>query len=156
MKKLLLLAALGIILTNCSSKKATTEKASEPVVQYRDDFKSVSDKSKTTFLKGLKATEDQYSVILLTKGFMGEEVKVFNGEKVLYKGNPISHLETGIAGYFRINNTITTKITDKFSKKEAVIDSENAKKHKFIYVMKDNGLENPYKITYSNTLRPLK
>lgn len=156
MKKLLLLTALSFMLLNCSSKKSSAEKAAEPVVQYRDDFKSVSENSKATFLKGLKATEEKYSVILLTKGFMGEEVKVFNGEKVLYKGNPISHLETGIAGYFRINNTIPTKITDKYSKKEAVIDSENAKKHKFIYIMKDNSQTNPYKITYSNTLRPLK
>ena len=155
MKKLLLLATLSLLLLNCSSKKSTAEKASEPVVQYRDDFKSVSEKSKMTFLKGLKATGENHSVILLTKGFIGEHVTVFNGDKALYQGNPISHLETGIAGYFRINNTLTTKITDKRSKKEAVIDSENAKKHKFIYIMKDNALENPYKITYSNTLRPL-
>lgn len=156
MKKLLLLVVLSIMLINCTSKKAATEKAAEPVVQYRDDFKSVSEKSKINFIKNLKATKDQYSVILLTKGFMGEEITFFNGEKVLYKGNPISHLETGIAGYFRINNNLTSRITDKYSKKEAIIDIENAKKHKFIYIMKDNALENPYKITYSNTLRPLK
>jgi len=156
MKKLLLLAAVSLLLTNCSSKKTAAEKASEPTVQYRDDFRSVSDKSKTVFLKGLNATSENYSVIILTKGFMGEHVTVFNGEKALYKGNPISHLETGIAGYFRIKNTVATKITDKMSQKEAVIDSKNAQKYKFIYIMKDNTLPNPYKITYSNTLRPLK
>ena len=67
-------------------------------------------------MKELKATGAEYSVILLTKGFKGEEVTVYNGEKKLYKGNPISHLDTGIAGYFRIKNTTDTKIFIEFIK----------------------------------------
>ena len=39
MKKVLLLVFLSFILANCSSKKAVNE----PIVQYRDDFKAVSD-----------------------------------------------------------------------------------------------------------------
>ncbi|MCG2610035.1 hypothetical protein LZZ90_00770 [Flavobacterium sp. SM15] len=156
MKKVLLLMALGLILTYCSSKKAAAEKVGEPVVQYRDDFKSVSDKKKVEFLNQLNAQNKTASVIILTKGYKGEDVSISNEKKQLYNGNPITNLGTGIAGYIKIDNTSNTKIVDKFSKKEAVIDSENAKKYKFIYIMQDYTLSNPFKITYSNTLRPLK
>ncbi|MGX7666907.1 hypothetical protein [Flavobacterium pedocola] len=152
MKKALLLLFFSFILVNCSSKKAVNE----PIVQYRDDFKSVSEKSKSVFLSEMKATDKKYSVIILTKGFTGEDLAVTNETKQLYKGNPITNLGTGIAGYLRIENAANTKISDKKSKRELLLESGQTKKHKFIYVMKDNSLPNPYKITYSNTLRPLK
>ena len=104
----------------------------------------------------MKATSGTTSVLILTKGFKGEDVLIANEKKSLYKGNPISHLETGIAGYITIDNTVDTKITDKLSKKEAVINMANAKKYKFVYVMKNPSQQgNPYVITYSNKLRPL-
>lgn len=152
MKKILLLLTLAFVLANCSSKKT----AAEPVVQYRDDFKAVSQKKKTEFLNQMNAKGNTSSVLILTKGYQGEDVSISNEKKLLYNGNPITNLGTGIAGYIKIDNTLNTKIVDKFSKKEALINSENAKKYKFIYIMQDYTLKNPFKITYSNTLRPLK
>lgn len=142
---------------SCSSKKVIVDEKKEPVIQFRDDFRSVSDAGRKKFLTEMKANGETASVLILTKGFKGEDVVIANEKKSLYKGNPISHLETGIAGYITIDNTLATRITDKLSKKEAVIDSENARKYKFVYVMKDHAQQgNPYVITYSNKLRPLQ
>lgn len=157
MKNTVVVLILVFFAVGCSSKKKLAEDKKEPTVQYRDDFRSVSEAGRKKFLTEMKATSETASVLILTKGFKGEDVVIANEKKLLYKGNPISHLETGIAGYITINNTLATRITDKISKKEAVIDSENAKKHKFVYVMKDQAQQgNPYVITYSNKLRPLK
>ena len=41
-------------------------------------------------------------------------------------------------------------------KKKIFIKPEKIKKHKFIYIMKDKNAEQPYKITYSDKLRPAK
>ncbi|HSD14608.1 MAG TPA: hypothetical protein VLB74_08165 [Flavobacterium sp.] len=157
MKKGVILLLMVIFAIGCSSKKTVAEEKKEPAVQYRDDFRSVSPSAKKKFLSEMKATGETASVIILTKGFKGEKVTITNENKVLYSGVPISNLGTGIAGYITINNRVDTKITDESSKKEALIDVENAKKYKFVYVMKDALQQgNPYIITYSNTLRPLK
>jgi len=157
MKNTVVILVMVLFAAGCSSKKTVSEEKKEPTIQYRDDFRAVSEAGKKKFLTEMKAKSETASVLILTKGFKGEDVVITNEKKSLYKGNPISHLETGIAGYITIDNTLATKITDKLSKKEAVIDSENAKKYKFVYVMKDHAQQgNPYVITYSNTLRPLK
>lgn len=157
MKNTTIILIVIFFMLGCSSKKAPAAEKVEPVIQFREDFRSVSDAGKKKFLTKMKADKETASVLILTKGFKGEDVSVLNEKKVLYKGNPISHLETGIAGYITIDNAVATRITDKLSKKEAVIDVENAKKYKFVYVMKDHAQQgNPYVITYSNKLRPLK
>lgn len=157
MKNTTIILIVIFFMLGCSSKKAPVAEKVEPVIQFREDFRSVSDAGKKKFLAEMRANSETTSVLILTKGFKGEDVSVSNEKKVLYKGNPISHLETGIAGYITIDNTVATRITDKLSKKEAVIDTENAKKYKFVYVMKDHAQQgNPYVITYSNKLRPLK
>lgn len=157
MKNAVVVLIMVFLAVACSSKKTVAEEKKAPTVQYRDDFRAVSEAGRKKFLTEMKATSETASVLILTKGFKGEDVVIGNEKKTLYKGNPISHLETGIAGYITINNTVATRITDKLSKKEAVIDSENARKHKFVYVMKDPAQQgNPYVITYSNKLRPLK
>lgn len=157
MKNAVILLLMVVFAVGCSSKKNVVEEKKEPAVQYRDDFRSVSQSTKKKFLSEMKATGETASVMILTKGFKGEKVTVVNEKKSIYSGVPISNLSTGIAGYITIDNTVDTKITDESSKKEAVIDVKNAKKHKFIYVMKDPSQQgNPYIITYSNTLRPLK
>lgn len=157
MKNIVLACVVVLFSIGCSSKKVVLEEKAEAVVQYKDDFRSISEAGKKKFLSEMKATGETASVLILTKGFKGEDVSISNEKKSLYKGNPISNLETGIAGYITIDNTVNTKISDKLSKKEAVIDGANAKKHKFIYVMKDHAQHgNPYVITYSNTLRPLQ
>lgn len=158
MKNAVILLLIGLFAVGCSSKKKVAEeKKEEPTVQYRDDFRSVSDAAKKKFLTEMKATGETASVLILTKGFKGEKVVVANEKKQLYSGIPISNLSTGIAGYITIDNSVDTKITDELSKNGAVLDAKNAKKHKFIYVMKDPSQQgNPYVITYSNKLRPLK
>lgn len=157
MKNTAIVLAMVFFMVGCSSKKTPVTERKEAVIQYRDDFRAVSDIGRKKFLTEMKANGETASVLILTKGFKGEDVVIANEKKALYKGNPISHLETGIAGYITIDNTVATRITDKLSKKEAVINSENARKHKFVYVMKDHAQQgNPYVITYSNTLRPLQ
>lgn len=145
-----------LIMCKSTHKNSADLEIKEPTVQFRDDFKSVSGTQKQSFLAEMKATKSSASVLILTKGYKGEDLSVSNEKKVIYKGNPITNLGTGIANYVKIDNTLTTKIKDIYSKQEAVINSETAKKYKFIYVMKEEGFGNSYKITYSNTLRPLK
>ena len=145
MKKILLVFFIALF-TMCGTSN----------VQYRDDFRAASDAQKKKFLNELNANGANYAVVVLTKGFKGESVTVFNEKGTLYKGTVITNLGNGIAYTLRIDNTINTTITDKISSKEAVIESKKAKQYKFIYVMKDNAAaKNPYKITYSNTLRPM-
>lgn len=157
MRNAVIVLVMVVFAMSCSSKKVIVDEKKEPVIQFRDDFRSVSDAGRKKFLTEMKANGETASVLILTKGFKGEDVVIANEKKSLYKGNPISHLETGIAGYITIDNTLATRITDKLSKKEAVIDSENARKYKFVYVMKDHAQQgNPYVITYSNKLRPLQ
>jgi hypothetical protein len=94
--------------------------------------------------------------VILTKNFKGEQIIVSNEQKTLYKEYPISNVKTRLADQLRIDNTFDTKVYDAHTKKEAVISAKEAKKHKFIYLMKQPGTENPFVITYSNTLRPLE
>ena len=158
MKNAIILLLIGLFVMGCSSKKKVAEeRKEEPTVQYRDDFRSVSDAAKKKFLTEMKATGETTSVLILTKGFKGEKVIVSNEKKQVYSGTPISNLSTGIAGYVTIDNTVDTKIRDELSKNEVVLDVKNTKEHKFVYVMKDPSRQgNPYVITYSNKLRPLK
>lgn len=141
-------------------KPAATHSATEiPVkknVQYRDDFRSAPETVKKKVLQDLKAAEDQYSVLIFTKSYKGEKIVVTNEKATLYSGSPITNLKTGIAHKIRIENKLDTKIYDDYIKKEVVIDTYEAQKHKFIYLMKDpSNPKKPYLITYSNTLRPL-
>lgn len=161
MKKLTLLIMASLLLVMCKSAKsattATEEKKEVSHVQYRDDFRAVSDTKKKALLSSLKATGENYAVLIFTKGYKGEKVTVSNATKSLYNGNLISDLKTGIAHKIRIDTTSDTKVYDSFTKKEVVIEAAEAKKHKFVYLMKDNGdKNNPFFITYSNTLRPLE
>jgi len=65
--------------------------------------------------------------------------------------------KTGLAKNMRILNTTETTIYDQATKKTIYIDPQKAMKHKFIYVMKELSNEDkPYKITYSDKLRPAK
>jgi len=164
MKKIVFIL-LACLLVMCKSKQATAgAKVSENEnteaktnVQYRDDFRSVSSKEKEAFLKKMKADEKMYSVLIFTKGYKGEGIQVSNTNKVLYSGNVISNLKTGVGHQIRIDNTVDTKVFDSFTKKSVVLESDETKKHKFIYLMKDSkNKSQPFIITYSNTLRPLE
>lgn len=162
MKKVILILCI-LTLVACKSKKAASNKTSDKAadkkeyVQYRDDFRSVTKEEREAFLKDIKATDKNYSVLIFTRGYKGEGIQVSNEKKILFSGNVISNQKTGIADELRIDNTTDTKVFDSFTKKSVIIESEEAKKHKFIYLMKDNSNKTmPFSITYSNTLRPLK
>lgn len=155
MKNIALVILSALLFTMCSTSKSTKSTA-KAEIQYKDDFRSASEKEKSALLKKLKATGEGYSVLIFTKNYKGEKVTASNAKKTVYSGYPFSNLKTGIADQIRIDNSTDTKIYDSFTKKEAVITAKEAQKHKFIYLMKDPGAENPFLITYSNTLRPLE
>lgn len=159
MKKMVLLIALALLTTMCSTSKTTKSTSvikSKPEIQYKDDFRAASDKEKDALLKDLKAGEANYSILIFTKNFKGENIIVSNSNTTLYKGYPISNLKTGIAYSIRIDNTLNTRVFEKLAKKEIIIDAKEAQKHKYIYMMKNPGADHPYTLTYSNTLRPLE
>ncbi|OYQ32213.1 hypothetical protein CHU92_14085 [Flavobacterium cyanobacteriorum] len=164
MKKIFLILLAAVFFAMCKSKKTAAPGEVETItetaaadVQYRDDFRAASAAEKAALLKELRAVDAGYSVIIFTKGYKGEKLVVSTAGKTIYSGNFISNLKTGIAGRVRIQNTADTRVFDDFTKNEAVISAEEAAKHKFIYLMKDTSRKgNPFMITYSNTLRPLK
>ncbi|RZK65380.1 MAG: hypothetical protein EOO95_08580 [Pedobacter sp.] len=162
MKKILLILVTAILFTMCGTgKKATAEAKAEaatrPEVQYKDDFRSVTDAEKAAFLKKMKATAANTSILIFTKTYKGEKVVASANGKNIFTGYLMSNNKTGIADKIRISNTVDTKIYDSFTKKEVIIEAAEAQKHKFIYLMKDtSGKQNPFVITYSNTLRPLE
>lgn len=156
MKKIIPILFIAFLFTMCGTTKSAKGSA-KPEVQYKDDFRSATDKEKKALLKKLNASGTNYSVLILTQNYKGEQISVSNEKKTLYKEYPISNMKTGIADELRIDNTLDTKVYDNLSKKEAVISSKEAKKHKFIYLMKNPpGGDSPFRITYSNTLRPLE
>lgn len=125
--------------------------------QVRDDFRSVSESTRDSFLKGMKATTDNYSVVILTQGFKGENISVKNSSQTFFNGMTITDLKTGITKSIRVDNMQDIVLSDTFTKGCVTIPSEHAKMFKFIYIMKNNAnKETPFKITYSNTLRPVR
>ncbi|WP_010255876.1 hypothetical protein [Myroides injenensis] len=125
--------------------------------QVRDDFRSVTEKTKETYLKGMKATEDQYSVVILTQGYNGENITVKNDSKTFLKSMVMTDRSTGIAKSVRVENLKDFTIEDSYTKGDLIIESDHAKMFKFIYIMKNNkNKEIPFKVTFSNTLRPVR
>lgn len=125
--------------------------------QVRNDFRSVSEGTQKKFLEMYDAEDKEYSILFFTQGFTGEEVIVTNDNKVLYKGMVFTDKSTGLAKNMRVTNTKNTSIYDTATKKTIYLNSDKASKHKFIYVMKgDTNNEKPYKITFSDKLRPEK
>jgi hypothetical protein len=113
--------------------------------QVRDDFRSVSDKTK------------EYSVVILTQGYKGEDIIIKNADKNFFKGMTMSDLQTGIAKSVRVENGQDFIIRDNYTDSEITIESDYAKMFKFIYIMKTStNKENPFKVTFSNTLRPVR
>lgn len=125
--------------------------------QVRDDFKSASEKEKTAFLKEQNATSNSKSVVILTKGFKGEKVTVKQNGKTIYSSYPITNLKKQYADSFSFSNTSNILISDQFSKEELLLENKKINAYKFIYIMKEasNG-KTSYKVTLSNTLRPLQ
>jgi len=175
MKYKILLVAFGMLsLVSCktvkknNNKDATTTDKKELVrsdkkeeifftEQTRNDFRAVSESAQQKFLEAYNATDKEYSILFFTQGFTGEEVAVKNDNSTLYKGMVLTNKKTGLAKNMRIINTDVTSIYDKATKKTIYINTDKASKHKFIYVMKgDVNDDKPYKITFSDKLRPEK
>lgn len=166
MLKKLPLIFLVLLFTMCKSKKNATdsskveEKEKTEKIYYteqtRNDFRSVSEKVQKKFLKDYKADTPEYAILFFTKGFNGEKIEVRNDEEIIFVDAVITDKTTGLAKNMRINVTMDTEIYDKETKKKIYVKSENVGKHKFIYIMKDTSGEKPYKITYSDKLRPAK
>ncbi|WP_143037777.1 hypothetical protein [Paenimyroides marinum] len=176
MKYKILLLALGMLsVVSCkTTAKKNSEKDSDTndkkelvrsdkkeeiffTEQTRNDFRAVSESAQQKFLEAYNATDKQYSILFFTQGFNGEDVIVKNDNSTLYKGSVLTNKTTGLAKNMRIVNTEVTSIYDKATKKTIYINTNKASKHKFVYVMKGNpDEEKPYKITYSDKLRPEK
>lgn len=158
MKKTLLIIALAFLMTMCNTAKTGNSSTAnaKPEVQYRDGFKSASDKEKNALLKRLNAADANSSIVILTKNYKGEKIVISNEKKTLETITAISNPKSGFAAVAKIDNTLDTKIFDNYTKKEIVLPAKEAQKHKYIYVMKKPGAPIPFLITYSNTLRTLE
>ena len=125
--------------------------------QVRDDFKSVSENEKTTFLKKENATAKSKSVIILTQGFKGGKITAKQNSKTIYSEYPITNLKTQFADSFSFSNSSDIVLYDQFSKEELLLEAKKIDSYKFVYIMKIlKGEQASYKITLSNTLRPLQ
>ncbi len=147
--------------TDSNNKKELVRKDKEEAVFYteqiKNDFRSVTESAQIKFLESYNAVDKEYSILFFTQGFTGEEVVVKNDKNTLYKGMVFTNNKTGLAKNMRIVNTEVTSIYDKATKKTIYINTDKARKHKFIYVMKGNvNDDKPYKITFSDKLRPEK
>jgi hypothetical protein len=145
--------------STASNGKAETEKSAEPTSEnfiYSDKFKAATAAETATLLKELKAGEDNYSVLVLTRNYKGEQITVTSGGKQVYKDYPISNNALGIAEKIRIDNTGDTQIYDDHTKKSITIKSKDAKKYKFIHVAKEPSMKVPFVIVYSNKVKKLK
>lgn len=155
MKKILFILALSLLFITCKSKKTT---AVEPTnyITYTDKFKTSTEAQTTAFLKKLNAEDDGYSVLLLTRKFVGSELTVTSGGKEIYKGYALTNKGNGLAETLRIPNTSDTRIYDSYAKQEVVLDAKDVKKHKFVYVAKTGRTQTPFGVVYSHKLRAMK
>lgn len=157
---------LVVLFTMCKSKKNTTDstkvdekKKNEKIYyieQTRNDFRAVSEKVQKKFLKDYKADTPEYAILFFTKGFNGEKIEVRNEDEIIFVDGITTDKTTGLAKNMRINVTLDTEIYDSATKKRIYVKTEKVGKHKFVYIMKDTDGEQPYKITYSDKLRPAK
>lgn len=93
----------------------------------------------------------------MTQGFKGEKIIIKQKDKNIYSSYPITNLNTRIADYLSFNNQSDIIVYDNYTKQEIIIGTKNAKKYKFIYLKKEyKGEVVKFKITFSNTLRPLE
>lgn len=124
---------------------------------FRDDFRGVNDAEKKEFLKKNNGLSEERSILLLTQGFKGEKIIIKQKDKNIYSSYPITNLNTRIADYLSFNNQSDIMVYDNYTKQEIIIGTKNAKKYKFIYLKKEyKGEVVKFKITFSNTLRPLE
>ena len=149
-------------LTLCSCKSYYEEKRDYEA----DSFEHV----KRKFLKVYDAENPKYSILVFSYYFEGENYKIKNAGNVIFNDTLRTNEMIGHAKYIRIDNRYNTKIFDEKTKKEILVKSKLAIKHKYIYITKMDYLKNSigtdsilngrkvknrkkiYTVTYSNTL----
>lgn len=147
--------------TNSLERKEDTRAEKKETIFYteqvKNDFRAVSAATQKKFIADYKATSSEYNILFFTQGFTGEDIVIKLDKETLFKGSVLTNKNTGLAKNMRIKNTGDVTIYDKATKKTIQLNSSKAQKHKFIYIMKGNDTEEkPYKITYSDKLRPEK
>lgn len=153
MKKIVLICFAQLFIMCGSTKEAST---SNDNFQVRDDFKSASENYTTSFLKAKNAVDKNKSVIILTQGFKGEKIVIKQNNKTIYSQYPITNLKKQYADSFSFLNNDDIVISDQYLKEDLVLESKKVSSYKFIYIMKESSNEkSSYKVTLSNTLRPL-
>src|SRR5690606_31941971 len=96
MRKILIFTSLLFVLASCTSKKVavqsdgktetvdkTGEKSDREIFyteQVRNDFRTVSARSRDEFLSGYRATGKQYSLLFFTQGITADRATVKNGD----------------------------------------------------------------------------
>lgn len=124
-----------------------------PQVDYVKYNKDLSDSAVKKFLKDLDAEENNYSVLIFTQQFNGENIKVTNDNKVIYDDSLKTIEGLGLAKQFRINNFLRTVITEKNTGYSFSLKKKDLLKYKYVYIEKDVLKNSRYHINYSNTLR---
>ena len=123
---------------------------------YRDDFRSASKTEIEKVQKDVNAKNSNRSVLVLTQTYKGEKIIISQNGKTIYSEYPITNLNNRIASYLSFNNQQDLVIKDIDSKKEILIPTKKASKHKYVYLMKKvTKGKFQFIITYSNTLRPI-
>lgn len=168
MKKILFILLASTLFIMCKTAKTgsaatTATTATEKEVEltdknviYSDKFKAATAAETAGLLSALKATGENYSVLVLTRNFKGEQITVTSNGKQVYRDYPISNNAIGIAEKIRIDNTGDTEIYDNHTKKSITIPGTEAKKYKFIHVAKEPSMKVPFVIVYSNKVKKLK
>ena len=162
MKRLTLIIATAFLMAMCGTSKSASSSATaakpekRPDVQYKEDFPSATQNEIDAFLKKMDATADNYSVLIFTNNFKGQKITVSNEKKRVFNDVVITNLGTKLGGSVRIDNRYDNTVYDNFDKSSTVIESKEASKYKYVYVMKNPGNKHPFTITYSNRLRPLE
>jgi hypothetical protein len=156
MKKILFILALSLLFITCKSKKNITTAKPANYITYTDKFKTSTDAQTKAFLKKLNAEGEDYSVLLLTRKFVGSELTVTAGGKEIYKGYALTDKSNGLAETLRIPNTTDTRIYDTYTKQEVLLEAGDLKKHKFVYVAKTGRTQTPFGVAYSHKLRAMK
>lgn len=124
-----------------------------PKINYTEYKRTISDSSRNKFLKDLEAKDSVYSVILFTEVFKDDQLKVKNGESIIFDDKITSDAVLGLAKVVRIINQEDVEITDVDLNYSFILKKKNNQKYKFIYITKKKYENNQYLVTYSNSLR---
>jgi hypothetical protein len=144
MKKITILAIIFIIIS-CKT----------PNIEYVEYQRKLSDSSVQWGLKKIDVINNNESALLFCIEFRDEPYLVKNGRDTVYNGKIKTHETMGFAKVFKIYNDREITLYDAENKKYRFkLKPSQIKQHKFIFIDR-NPITNEYKITISNSLRPI-